>query len=83
METLLIYDSAGSILFTKAPVEENEVFKYVISDIPKDRQPIRVENNEVILDDTEEIKLAKKRLKELEKEQLEIKMKLLEEVGDF
>ncbi|MDU1602536.1 hypothetical protein ACQPUI_08280 [Clostridium butyricum] len=83
MKTLLIYDSDGSILFTKAPVEEHEVFKYIISDIPNDRQPIRVENNEVILDDTEEIKLAKKRLEELEKEQLEIKMKLLEEVGDF
>jgi hypothetical protein len=83
MKTLLIYNSAGNILFTKAPVEENEVFKYLISDIPSDRQPIRVENNEVILDDTEEIKLAKKRLEELEKEQLEIKMKLLEEVGDF
>lgn len=83
MKTLLIYDSDGNILFTKAPVNENEVFKYLISDIQSDRQPIRVEENEVILDDTEEIKLAKKRLEELEKEQLEIKMKLLEEVGDF
>ena len=83
MKTLLIYNSAGNILFTKAPVEENEVFKYLISDIPNDRQPIRVEENEVILDDTEEIKLAKKRLEELEKEQLEIKQSLLDMEDDI
>ena len=83
METLLIYDSAGNILFTKAPVEENEVFKYIISDIPSDRQPIRVENGEVILDDTEEVKLAKKRLEELEKEQLKIKQSLLDMEDDL
>lgn len=83
MKTLLIYNSAGNILFTKAPVEENEVFKYLISDIPSDRQPIRVEENEVILDDTEEIKLAKKRLEELEKEQLKIKQSLLDMEDDI
>ncbi len=33
MKTLIIYDSSGNILFTKAPVEENEVFKYIISDV--------------------------------------------------
>lgn len=83
MKTLLIYNSAGNIVFTKAPVEENEVFKYLISDIPSDRQPIRVEENEVILDDTEEIKLAKKRLEELEKEQLKIKQSLLDMEDDI
>lgn len=77
MKTVLIYDSDGNILFTKAPVEENEVFKYIISDILNDRQPIRVDNGEVILDDTEEIKLAKKRLEELEKEQLLLLVKKL------
>ena len=83
MKTLIIYDSSGNILFTKAPVEEHEVFNYIISDIPKDRQPIRVENNEVILDDTEEVKLAKKRLEELKKEQLELKQSLLDMEEDF
>ena len=83
MKTLLVYDSSGNILFTKAPVEENEVFNYVISDIPKDRHPIRVENNEVILDDIEEVKLAKKRLEELEKEQLKIKQSLLDMENDL
>lgn len=83
MKTVLIYNSAGNILFTKAPVEENEVFNYIVSDIPSDRQPIRVENDEVILDDTEEIKLAKKRLEELEKEQLEIKQSLLDMENDL
>lgn len=83
MKTLLIYNSSGNILFTKTPVEENEVFKYIISDVPNDRQPIRVENNEVILDDTEEVKLAKKRLEELEKEQLKIKQSLLDMENDL
>lgn len=30
MKTLVIYNSAGNILFTKAPVNENEVFNYII-----------------------------------------------------
>lgn len=30
MKTLLIYNSTGNILFTKAPVNENEVFNYII-----------------------------------------------------
>ncbi|MEX0084823.1 hypothetical protein [Clostridium butyricum] len=83
MKTLIIYDSSGNILFTKAPVEENEVFKYIISDVPNDRQPIRVENNEAILDDTEEVKSAKKRLEELEKEKLQIKQSLLDMESDL
>ena len=83
MKILIIYDSSGNILFTKAPVEENEVFKYIISDVPNDRQPIRVENNEAILDDTEEVKSAKKRLEELEKEKLQIKQSLLDMESDL
>lgn len=30
MKTVLIYDSVDNILFTKAPVNENEVFNYII-----------------------------------------------------
>lgn len=30
MKTVLIYDSVGNILFTKASVNENEVFNYII-----------------------------------------------------
>ncbi|ENZ33279.1 hypothetical protein HMPREF1084_01747 [Clostridium butyricum 60E.3] len=83
MKTLLIYNSSGNILFTKTPVEENEVFKYIISDVPNDRQPIRVENNKVVLDDLEEVKSTKKRLEELKKEQLELKQSLLDMEEDF
>mgnify|MGYP004453093225 FL=1 len=83
MKILIIYDSSGNILFTKAPVEENEVFKYIISDVPNDRQPIRVENNKVVLDDLEEVKSTKKRLEELKKEQLELKQSLLDMEEDF
>ena len=83
MKTLLIYNSSGNILFTKTPVEENEVFKYIISDVPNDRQPIRVENNKVVLDDLEEVKSTKKRLEELKKEQLELKQRLLDMEEDF
>lgn len=73
MKTVLIYDSAGNILFTKTPVEESEIFNYIISDVPENRVPLKVEDGQVILDDTEEVKKAKKRLEELEKEALEIK----------
>lgn len=82
MKTLITYGSDGNILFTKSPVEE-DVYGCIIADIPEDRQPLKVVDGEVILDDTEEIKALKQRLEEIEKEQLEIKMKLLEEVGDF
>ncbi|WP_455799708.1 hypothetical protein, partial [Clostridium butyricum] len=61
----------------------NEVFKYIISDVPNDRQPIRVENNKVVLDDLEEVKSTKKRLEELKKEQLELKQSLLDMEEDF
>lgn len=47
MKILIIYDSSGNILFTKTPVEENEVFKYIISDVPNDRQPIRAKKGTV------------------------------------
>ncbi|MFR8041932.1 MULTISPECIES: hypothetical protein [Clostridium] len=83
MKTVLIYDSAGNILFTKAPVEANEVFKYIISDIPSDRQPISVINDAVVLDDTEEVKLAKQKLKEIEREALRIKQSLLDMEDDL
>ncbi|MBO1685407.1 hypothetical protein HJU46_04795 [Clostridium butyricum] len=83
MKTLIIYNSAGNILFTKAPVEANEVFKYIISDIPSDRQPISVINDAVVLDDTEEVKLAKQKLKEIEREALRIKQSLLDMEDDL
>ena len=83
MKTVLIYDSAGNILFTKAPVEANKVFKYIISDIPSDRQPISVINDAVVLDDTEEVKLAKQKLKEIEREALRIKQSLLDMEDDL
>ena len=83
MKTLLIYNSAGSILFTKAPVEDNEVFKCLIYDVPEGRQPISVINDAVVLEDTEEVKLAKQKLKEIEREALRIKQSLLDMEDDL
>lgn len=77
MKTLIIYDSAGNILFTKSPVEE-DAFGCIIADIPTDRQPLKVVDGEVILDDTEEIKALKQRLEEISKEECNLKQELLE-----
>lgn len=77
MKTLIIYDSAGNILFTKSPVEEDG-FGCIIADVPTDRQPLKVVDGEVILDDTEEVKALKQRLEAINNEEYNIKQELLE-----
>lgn len=76
MKTLITYDSCGNILFTKSPIEEG-AYGCVIADVPEDRQPLKVVDGEVILDDSDEIKLAKKRLEEIEEQSDELKLFLL------
>lgn len=77
MKTLIIYNSEGDILFTKSPVEE-DAFGCIISDVPTDRQPLKVVDGEVILDDTEEVKALKQRLEAINNEEYTIKQELLE-----
>ena len=79
MKTLVVYDSKGNVSFTQS-INGTEDVEYtsIIADIPEDRAVARVENGEVILEDTQEVKQAKERLKILNEEISEIKLELLE-----
>ena len=74
MKTLIVYDNNGNILFTQSPVEDDYTCNYLIADVPEDRAAARVENGEVILEDTPEVKQAKERLKKLNEEISKIKL---------
>lgn len=77
MKTLVVYNkNTGDVVFTQTNALEE--YNCLLNDIEESRQPIKVIDGEVILDDTPEVKEAKKKLKELEEEMLEIKMSLLE-----
>lgn len=82
MNTMIVYDkNTGEVISTNSPAEGE--YGVLVYDVPNYRRPEKVINGEVILEDTPEIKEAKQRLEEIEKEQLELKMKLLEEMGGF
>ena len=80
MKTLIVYEkNTGNISFTQSIGDiENVEYDSIIADIPDDRVVARVEEGEIILDDTKEVKEAKERLKNLNEEIYEIKLKLLE-----
>ena len=80
MKTLIVYEkNSGNISFTQSITDLEEVeYDSIIADIPDDRVVARVDNGEVILDDTKEVKEAKEKLKKLNAEIYEIKLKILE-----
>ena len=80
MKTLIVYEkNSGNISFTQSIGDAEDVeYNSIIADIPEDRTVARVENGKLILDDTKEVKEAKERLKNLNEEIYEIKLKLLE-----
>ena len=80
MKTLIVYDKkTGNVSFTQSIGDVEDVeYDSIIADIPQNRTVARVENGEVILEDTKEVKEAKERLKKLNEEVYEIKLKLLE-----
>ena len=80
MKTLIVYDKkTGNVSFTQSIGDVEDVeYTSIIADIPEDRIVARVDNGEVILDDTKEVKEAKEKLKKLNEEVYEIKLKLLE-----
>ena len=82
MKTLVVYDkNTGDIISTQSPVEHNN-YAVLVTDIPDNRAAARVENGEVILEDTQEVKQAKERLKKLNEEISKIKLELLENMED-
>ena len=84
MKTLVVYDkNTGNVSFTQS-INDTEDVEYdsIIADVPEDRAAARVENGKVILEDTQEVKEAKERLKKLNEEISEIKLQLLENMED-
>ena len=76
MKTLILYDkNTGNVSFTQT-ISDTEDVEYgsIIADVPDNRVVARVENGEVILEDTPEVKQAKERLKKLNEEISEIKL---------
>ena len=84
MKTLVVYNkNTGNVNFTQSINDEEDVeYDTIIADVPEDRAAARVENGEVILEDTQEVKQAKERLKKLNEEISEIKLQLLENMED-
>ena len=76
MKTLVVYNkNTGNVSFTQSISDTEDVeYNFIIADIPEDRAAARVENGEVILEDTPEVKQAKERLKKLNEEISEIKL---------
>ena len=79
MKTLVVYDkNTGNVTFTQS-IDNAEDVEYdsIIADVPEDRVVARVDNGEVILEDTPEVKQAKERLNQIKIEEQEIKRNLL------
>ena len=82
MKTLVVYDkNTGNVTFTQSINDIEDVeYDSIIADVPEDRIVARVENGEVILEDTLEVKEAKEKLKMLNEEISKIKLQLLEDI---
>ena len=82
MKTLVVYDkNTGNISFTQSINDTEDVeYNFIIADVPDNRVVARVENGEVILEDTPEVKEAKEKLKILNEEISKIKLHLLEDM---
>ena len=82
MKTLVVYNkNTGNVSFTQSINDAEEVeYDSIIADVPKNRVVARVENGEVILEDTPEVKEAKEKLKILNEEISKIKLQLLEDI---
>ena len=82
MKTLVVYNkNTGDVSFTQSISDAEDVeYDSIIADIPEDRVVARVEDGEVVLEDTLEVKEAKEKLKILNEEISKIKLQLLEDI---
>ena len=82
MKTLVVYDkNTGNVSFTQSISDTEDVeYDSIIADVPDNRVVARVDNGEVILEDTPEVKEAKEKLKILNEEISKIKLQLLEDI---
>ena len=76
MKTLVVYNkNTGNVCFTQSISDTEDVeYDTIIADVPDNRVVARVDNGEVILEDTPEVKQAKERLKKLNEEISKIKL---------
>ena len=76
MKTLIVYEkNTGNVSFTQSIGDAEDVeYDSIIADVPDNRVVARVDNGEVILEDTPEVKQAKERLKKLNEEISKIKL---------
>ena len=76
MKTLVVYNkNTGNVSFTQSISDTEDVeYNSIIADVPEDRVVARVEDGEIILEDTPEVKQAKERLKKLNEEISKIKL---------
>ena len=82
MKILVVYDkNTGNVSFTQS-IDDTEDVEYdtIIADVPDNRVVSKVENGEVVLEDTPEVKEVKERLKMLNEEISKIKLQLLEDM---
>ena len=79
MKTLIVYNkNTGNVSFVQSISDTEDVeYDSIIADVPKNRVVTRVDNGEVVLEDIPEVKEAKEKLKKLNEEISEIKLKLL------
>ena len=82
MKTLVVYNkNTGNVSFTQSISDTEDVeYDSIIADVPDNRVVARVENGEVVLEDTPEVKEAKEKLKILNEEISKIKLQLLEDM---
>ena len=73
----------GNVCF-KQSINDTEDVEYdsIIADVPENRVVARIDNGEAILEDIQEVKEIKERLKMLNEEISEIKLELLENMKD-
>ena len=76
MKTLIVYNkNTGNVSFTQSISDTEDVeYNTIIVDVPENRVVAKVENGEVILEDTPEAKEAKEKLKKLNEEISKIKL---------
>ena len=80
MKTLIVFEKdTGNISFTQSINGAEDVeYASIIADVPEDRIVARIEEGEVILEDTPEVKEAKEKKQELEENLQKLKEFLLE-----
>ena len=79
MKTLVVYNkNTGNVTFTQS-INDTEDVEYdsIIADVPDNRVVARVDNGEVILEDTPEVKEIKEKLNQIAIEEQEYKRNLL------